>query len=88
MESWAQRTMQSAARAAAVAPLSSPFTRANRPLSSPKACFWASAAAEAQKQAFGELRGLLARVNGDDSGATAAARAADCIVRWAQDSMG
>ena len=47
-----------------------------------------SAAAAAQKQAFGELRGLLARVNGDDSGATAAARAADCIVRWAQDSRG
>jgi lipid-A-disaccharide synthase len=40
-----------------------------------------SAAAAAQKQAFGELRGLLARVNGDDRGATAAARAADCIVR-------
>lgn len=47
-----------------------------------------SAAAAAQKQAFGELRGLLARVNGDDSGATAAARAADCIVRWAHDSRG
>lgn len=47
-----------------------------------------SAAATAQKQAFGELRGLLARVNGDDSGATAAARAADCIVRWAQDPKG
>ena len=47
-----------------------------------------SAAAAAQKQAFGELRGLLARVNGDDSGATAAARAADCIVRWAQDPKG
>ncbi|MEY4913487.1 MAG: lipid-A-disaccharide synthase [Bacteroidota bacterium] len=47
-----------------------------------------SAAAEAQKQAFGELRGLLARVNGDDSGATAATRAADCIVRWAQDPKG
>jgi lipid-A-disaccharide synthase len=47
-----------------------------------------SAAAAAQKQAFGELRGLLARVNGDDRGATAAARAADCIVRWAQDSRG
>jgi len=27
-------------------------------------------------------------VNGDDSGATAAARAADCIVRWAQDPKG
>ena len=48
----------------------------------------ASAAAAAQKQAFGELRGLLARVNGDDSGATAATRAADCIVRWAQDVQG
>jgi lipid-A-disaccharide synthase len=47
-----------------------------------------SAAAVAQKQAFGELRGLLARVNGDDRGATAAARAADCIVRWAHDSRG
>ena len=47
-----------------------------------------SAAAEAQKQAFGELRGLLARVNGDDSGATAATRAADCIVRWARDVQG
>ena len=47
-----------------------------------------SAAAAAQKQAFGELRGLLARVNADDSGATAAARAADCIVRWAQDPKG
>jgi len=47
-----------------------------------------SAAAAAQKQAFGELRGLLARVNGDDSGAMAAARAADCIVRWAQDPKG
>ena len=48
----------------------------------------ASAAAAAQKQAFGELRGLLARVNGDDSGATAATRAADCIVRWARDVQG
>ena len=48
----------------------------------------ASAAAAAQKQAFGELRGLLARVNGDDSGATAATRAADCIVRWAKDVQG
>ena len=47
-----------------------------------------SAAAAAQKQAFGELRGLLARVNGDDSGATAATRAADCIVRWARDVQG
>ena len=47
-----------------------------------------STAAEAQKQAFGELRGLLARVNGDDSGATAATRAADCIVRWARDVQG
>ena len=48
----------------------------------------ASAAAATQKQAFGELRGLLARVNGDDSGATAATRAADCIVRWARDVQG
>ena len=48
----------------------------------------ASAAAAAQKQAFGELRGLFARVNGDDSGATAATRAADCIVRWARDVQG
>ena len=47
-----------------------------------------SAATEAQKQAFGQLRGLLARVNGDDSGATAATRAADCIVRWAKDVQG
>ena len=47
-----------------------------------------SAAAAAQKQAFGELRGLLARENGDDSGATAATRAADCIVRWARDVQG
>ena len=48
----------------------------------------ASAAAMAQKQAFGELRGLLARVNGDDSGATATARAADCILRWAREPKG
>lgn len=48
----------------------------------------ASAAAAAQKQAFGELRGLLARVNGDDSGATAATRAADCILRWAREPKG
>lgn len=48
----------------------------------------ASAAAMAQKQAFEELRSLLARVNGDEEGATAAARAADCIVRWAWDPKG
>ncbi|MGA1666743.1 MAG: lipid-A-disaccharide synthase [Bacteroidia bacterium] len=47
-----------------------------------------SAAAMAQKQAFEELRSLLARVNGDEEGATAAARAADCIVRWAREPKG
>ena len=47
-----------------------------------------SAAAAAQKQAFGELRGLLGRVHGDVGGGTAAVRAVDFILRWVQDPKG